>query len=66
MNGAGNEPDSGHRLGCNLLKPVPRRCNCDDDQTFTLADRLDHPLAQEQRDGVHPERVVEWLFAHLH
>ena len=34
--------------------------------TFTLAGELDHPLAQEQRDGVHPERVVEWLFAHLH
>jgi hypothetical protein len=34
--------------------------------TFTLARELDHPLAREQRDGVHPERVVEWLFAHLH
>jgi hypothetical protein len=34
--------------------------------TFTLANELDHPLAREQRDGVHPERVVEWLFAHLH
>jgi len=34
--------------------------------TFMLADRLEHPLAQEQRDGVHPERVIEWLFAHLH
>ena len=34
--------------------------------TFVLADQLDHPLAREQRDGVRPERVVEWLFAHLH
>ena len=34
--------------------------------TFVLGDQLDHPLAHEQRDGVHPERVVEWLFAHLH
>lgn len=34
--------------------------------TFVLANELDHPLAREQRDGVHPERVVEWLFAHLH
>jgi hypothetical protein len=34
--------------------------------TFMLAGELDHPLAREQRDGVHPERVVEWLFAHLH
>ena len=34
--------------------------------TFVLADGLDHPLAHEQRSGVHPERVVEWLFAHLH
>ena len=34
--------------------------------TFVLAHELDHPLAREQRDGVHPERVVEWLFAHLH
>jgi hypothetical protein len=34
--------------------------------TFELSGELDHPLAREQRDGVHPERVVEWLFAHLH
>ena len=34
--------------------------------TFTLAPELDHPLAREQRDGVHPERVIEWLFTHLH
>jgi hypothetical protein len=34
--------------------------------TFMLANGLDHPLAREQRDGVHPERVMEWLFAHLH
>ena len=34
--------------------------------TFVLDNELDHPLAREQRDGVHPERVVEWLFAHLH
>lgn len=34
--------------------------------TFMLANELEHPLAREQRDGVHPERVVEWLFAHLH
>ena len=34
--------------------------------TFTLAPGLDHPLAREQRDGVHPERVTEWLFTHLH
>jgi hypothetical protein len=34
--------------------------------TFVLANELDHPLAREQRDGVHPERVIEWLFAHLH
>lgn len=34
--------------------------------TFILADELEHPLAHEQRTGVHPERVVEWLFAHLH
>jgi hypothetical protein len=34
--------------------------------TFVLAHELDHPLAREQRDGVQPERVVEWLFAHLH
>ena len=34
--------------------------------TFVLAGQVDHPLAREQRDGVHPERVVEWLFAHLH
>lgn len=34
--------------------------------TFVLAPELEHPLAREQREGVHPERVVEWLFAHLH
>jgi hypothetical protein len=34
--------------------------------TFVRAKELDHPLAREQRVGVHPERVVEWLFAPLH
>ena len=28
---------------------------------FTLAESVQHPLATEQREGVHPERVVEWL-----
>jgi hypothetical protein len=34
--------------------------------TFTLRKEVDHPLAREQHEGVFPERVVEWLFAHLH
>jgi hypothetical protein len=33
---------------------------------FTLAADVEHRLAQEQRDGVYPERVVEWLSAHIH
>jgi hypothetical protein len=33
---------------------------------FTLDSSLDHPLAAEQRHGVYPERVVEWLAAHIH
>ena len=32
--------------------------------TFTLPLGLDHPLAIEQREGVFPERVVEWLAQH--
>jgi hypothetical protein len=28
---------------------------------FRLADSVQHPLATEQREGVRPERVVEWL-----
>jgi hypothetical protein len=31
---------------------------------FTLDAGLAHPLAQEQREGVFPERVVEWLGSH--
>ena len=34
--------------------------------TFALAPDLDHPLAREQRTGVYPERVVEWLTRQLH
>ena len=33
---------------------------------FTLDSDLVHPLALEQRNGVFPERVVEWLAAHMH
>lgn len=33
---------------------------------FTLAADLAHPLAVEQRGGVYPERVVEWIAAHVH
>jgi hypothetical protein len=32
--------------------------------TFTLAPQLEHSLAREQRWGVYPERVVEWLANH--
>jgi hypothetical protein len=31
---------------------------------FVLADHAGHPLAIEQREGVYPERVVEWLGQH--
>lgn len=27
---------------------------------------VDHPLAQAQRDGVYPERALEWLSKYLH
>jgi hypothetical protein len=33
---------------------------------FTLDPHLDHPLAREQREGVYPERVLEWLAPRLH
>jgi hypothetical protein len=33
---------------------------------FTLDLELDHPLAREQREGVYPERVLEWLAPQLH
>lgn len=33
---------------------------------FHLAPELDHPLAWEQREGVWPERVLEWVSAHIH
>jgi hypothetical protein len=33
---------------------------------FELAADVDHPLAREQREGVYPERVVEWVSAHHH
>ena len=29
--------------------------------TFTLTPDVTHPLAAEQRGGVYPERVIEWL-----
>jgi hypothetical protein len=33
---------------------------------FELAPELAHPLAVEQREGVFPERVLEWLAPTLH
>ena len=33
---------------------------------FTLAADVTHPLAAEQRAGVFPERVLEWVVAHIH
>jgi hypothetical protein len=33
---------------------------------FTLDSNVSHPFAIEQRDGVWPERVLEWLVAHYH
>jgi hypothetical protein len=32
--------------------------------TFTLAPHVKHRLAEEQRAGVYPERVVEWVAQH--
>lgn len=32
--------------------------------SFTLMPSLQHPLAREQREGVYPERVIEWLASH--
>jgi hypothetical protein len=34
--------------------------------SFRFADGVDHPLAHEQRQGVYPERVLEWLAPLLH
>jgi hypothetical protein len=33
---------------------------------FELDASVDHPLAREQREGVYPERVIEWVSAHHH
>ena len=33
---------------------------------FQLSASLDHPLAQEQRSGVYPERALEWVARFLH
>jgi hypothetical protein len=33
---------------------------------FELDPAVNHPLAREQREGVFPERVVEWVSAHHH
>lgn len=33
---------------------------------LTLLDTVHHPLAVEQREGVYPERVVEWAATHFH
>ncbi len=33
---------------------------------FHFLDEVDHPLAREQREGVDPQRVLEWLMPWLH
>jgi hypothetical protein len=33
---------------------------------FGLAPHADHPLAQQQRDGVFPEQVIEWASRAVH
>jgi hypothetical protein len=33
---------------------------------FTFAHDVDHPFAQEQREGVYPERRLEWLMQRAH
>ena len=33
---------------------------------FHFLDEVKHPLAEEQRQGVEPERVMEWLMPWLH
>jgi hypothetical protein len=33
---------------------------------FVLDEDVDHPIAREQREGVTPERVTEWVTAHHH
>jgi hypothetical protein len=34
--------------------------------SFALAPECDHPLAVDQREGVYPERLLEWLAPVLH
>jgi hypothetical protein len=48
----------GLRLRVHLESPAER-------PSVTIAEDQ-HPLAQDQRDGVHPERVLEWLSEYLH
>ena len=33
---------------------------------FTFDESVEHPFAQEQRDGVFPERRLEWLMLRAH
>lgn len=33
---------------------------------FTFAQGVDHPFAHEQREGVYPERRLEWLMQRAH
>ena len=68
------EPPFGARLA-NQLKGyadtvgLPGRVQLTGPETppiFTFDLQVAHPLAAEQRTGVYPERVVEWLAAHIH
>jgi hypothetical protein len=60
---ANNLPDMAPTLGLpgqvSLTGPVTI-------PAFRLDTGVAHPLAAEQRDGVFPERLVEWLSAALH
>jgi hypothetical protein len=70
----GSEPAFAARLANSIpLYPptlgLPGRVQLVDEKTrptFTLATELTHPLAEEQRSGVYPERVFEWLSRQLH
>ena len=56
------------------MKPTqsPESCElCDSDfgdrvRLSSLAPDLDHPVAVEQREGVYPERRLEWLMQRAH
>lgn len=55
-------PSCGAALGLQLLVHL----NSPEERPAVTIAEGEHPLAQDQREGVYPERVLEWLSEYLH